>query len=58
MINGQFKTTSKAIDGLQVSGITDDKIYGYPCQQHSREKNFQLMMMTSLNQDIWKNGNT
>ena len=52
MTNGDFKSTSKAIDGLQVSVITDDKICGYHCQQLSREKNFQLIMMTSLNQDI------
>ena len=35
MINCEFKRPSKAIDGPQFSGISDDKISGYPCQQHS-----------------------
>ena len=47
-INGEFKIPSKVIDGLQVSGINDDKSAG-TLVNNIHEMKFQLIMMTSLN---------
>ena len=49
-INGEFKSPSKVIDGLQVSGINDNKSVG-TLVNNIHEMNFQLIMMTSLNKN-------
>ena len=49
-INGEFKSPSKVIDGLQVSGINDNESVG-TLVNNIHEMNFQLIMMTSLNKN-------